>query len=118
MKGGSVPAAQPAATSRRRGVGVAVLLGVGPVAVAVLEVDAEVLDRLARRASRRRARRMVARERRSRQAERRAKSAGVGRVLVQRRSASAPEPRRRVGLEQVRAAVDGMDRLPPSESPG
>jgi hypothetical protein len=45
--GGSVPPASPAATSLRGGGGVAVLLLVGAVAVAVLEVDPEVLDRLA-----------------------------------------------------------------------
>ena len=48
MNGGSVPVLRcPRATSCARPAGVAVLLGVGPVAVAVLEVDAEVLDRLA-----------------------------------------------------------------------
>ena len=47
MKGESVPSFMPARDLVRRGCRVAVLLGVGPVAVAVLEVDAEVLDRLA-----------------------------------------------------------------------
>ena len=48
MKGGSEPAAIPFATSPRGADGVRVLFGVGAVAVAVLEVDAKVLDRLAR----------------------------------------------------------------------
>ena len=48
MNGGSVPATMPAATCCAACDGVAVLFLVGAVAVAVLEVDAEVLDRLAR----------------------------------------------------------------------
>ncbi len=47
MNGGSVPAASPAATSPAARLRVAVFLVVRPVAEAVLEVDAEVLDRLA-----------------------------------------------------------------------
>ena len=48
MNGGSVPRGGAAATSSRRVTRVAVLFVVRAVAVAVLEVDAEVLDRLAR----------------------------------------------------------------------
>ena len=47
MNGGSVPCGQSGGHLARGGGGVAVLLRVRTVAVAVLEVDAEVLDRLA-----------------------------------------------------------------------
>ena len=47
MNGGSVPLVHARRDLVARRLGVAVLLGVGAVAVAVLEVDAEVLDRLA-----------------------------------------------------------------------
>ena len=47
IDGGSVCAASPAAHFVRGGHGEAILFLVGPVAEAVLEVDAEILDRLA-----------------------------------------------------------------------
>ena len=48
MNGGSVPLRQyQRATCSRRRLGVPILLGVGAIAVAILEVDPEVLDRLA-----------------------------------------------------------------------
>ena len=46
MNGGSVPAARPLRDFFRRSLRVAIFLGVGPVAVAVLEIDPEVFDRL------------------------------------------------------------------------
>ena len=95
MNGGSVPAAMPGRDLLRRGRGVAVLFGVGPVAVAVLEVDAEVLDRLApqlvddARANRWRG---VAASRPSA----RAQASRRRRVLVERRQRQRAELRRRV----------------------
>jgi hypothetical protein len=94
---------------------VAVLLRVGPVPVAVFEVDPEVLDRLPaellddaledlRRGSRR-------------QPERRAESGGVRRVLLERPQGERAQPRGRVGLEDLRASVDGVDRLAPRGVP-
>ena len=47
MNGGSVPAFMPAATSRAADCRVTVLFSVRPGAVAVLEIEAIVLDRLA-----------------------------------------------------------------------
>ena len=60
MNGGSVPSASAGGDLLRGGGGVAVLLLVGAVAVAVLEVDAEVLDRPRGAASRARARSTLA----------------------------------------------------------
>ena len=111
MNGGSVPAASPAATSSAADCGVAVFFGVRPVAVAVLEVDPEVLDRLARSLSTTRAR-IVSPASRGAQAERAARTIGVGRMLVERRQRERAELRRRVAPEQMRAAVDGVHRLP------
>ena len=88
-----------------------IFLGVRTVAVAVLEVDAEILDRLARQLLAdagvdRRQRRMVA------DAERRAERRGVGRVVVHRLLRDAPDLGRGVEGEQLSAAVDRVHRLP------
>ena len=93
------------------GLGVSVLLGVGAVAVAVLEVDSVVLDRLALQLLDD-ARVHGAREGlRSLQSDRARERSGIGRVLIERAHRRGPELCRDVGGEQVRAAVDGMDRL-------
>ena len=109
MNGGSVPSRRPAATSSAA-TRVAVLLVIGPVAVAVLEVDAEVLDRLARQLVDD-ARVDAVGERRDRGRSPRRARRGVGRVLVERPQRHRAELPRRVGLEQVRAAVDRVHRL-------
>ena len=108
MNGGSVPAAQPGRDFLGGRSRVAVLLGVGPVAVAVLEVDAEVLDRLAPQlVDDPRAHGLgKARPRPARRPSAAAKRARVGRVLVERRQREGAELRGGVGLEQMRAAVD------------
>ena len=96
---------------RRPPLRVLVLLGVGAVAEAVLEVDPEILDRLARQLvddARVDARARASASRPERRGERRR----VGRVLLQRAQRDRAELLRRVGLEQMRAAVDDVHRLP------
>jgi hypothetical protein len=99
---------------------VSVLLGVGAVAVAVLEVDAEVLDGLARELLTHAA---VDRLLQSlRQVERAGEGRAVGRELLERAVRDRAETCRRVGFEQVGTAVHRVHRLPPrglaGESPG
>ncbi len=94
-----------------RGLGVAVLFGVRAVAVAVLEVQPEVLDRLASQLLDHA--RMDARGRRRREAERGGERGRIGRVLVQGPQRRGAEARRGVRLEEVRAAVHHVNRLPP-----
>ena len=111
MNGGSVPAFSPAATSARGGRGVAILLGIHTVAIAVLEIDAEVFDRFAAEffndPRTDRCRVNVRGE-----TERRRKRFGVRGVLVEHGQCDRTELRRRISLEQVRSAVDGVHRLP------
>ena len=98
-----MPSRMPVATSRATTCGVAVLLVVGAVAVAVLEVDAEVLDRLARAASRRRAARRL-RVRSSGEPDRARERDRVGAVLVEDAArASSPSLR----------AVSALNRCAP-----
>ncbi len=91
---------------------VAVLFGVGPDAVAVFEVDAEVLDRLARelvddpRADRSGEPGLVGRKR-----ERAGERTGVRRVLVENRARDRADLRRRISLEEVRAAIQAVHGL-------
>src|SRR5207244_10078699 len=93
----------------RGGGGVAVLLVVGTVAVSVLEVDAEVFHRFAAkllddaRVNRLRLRAIDADGGRERRA--------VRRVLLKRAQRELAQLLRRVGLEQLRAAVDRVHRL-------
>ena len=109
------PPAGPAATSLGGRLRMAVLFGVRTIAVAVLEIDAEVFDRLAPQLLDDRAR--TCRANAAVDAVARSSSAGasvarVGRVLVERRQRQRAELRRRVRAEQMRAAVDGVHRLP------
>ena len=104
-------AASAFATSSAADCAKPILFLVGPVAEAILEIDAEVLDRLARE--------LVddAQVDAIGQAgdpgpSAPASAAGVGRVLLQRAQRQRAELLRGVGLEQVRAAVDGVHRLP------
>jgi len=93
----------------RGGDGVAVLFVVGAVAVAVLEVDAEVLDRLAAQLlahALEHLRRELAPN-----AQRFGKRRGVGRVGLERLHRDLAELVRRLCSEQVRSAVDGVHRL-------
>ena len=90
----------------------AVLLGVGTVAVAVLEVDPEVLDRLARQlcddsfSNGPRERRVYSKLQGLREVDR------VAAMLVERRQGTLPEPGRSRGGEELRPAVHRMDGLP------
>ena len=116
MNGGSVPAARPRRRLVPPPVGVSVFLLVGPVAVAVLEVDAEVLDRLALQLfdDTRMERRGVGLRRHAGRASRpmaSARSRGVAAYSSRLRSARAPSLGAESALQQVRAAVDGVDRL-------
>ncbi len=98
------PAQRAAGGDRRR-----VLLGVGTHPEAVLEVDAKVLDGLALqlRAHARIDGRGVAAH-----ADAARELVGVGRVPGQRPERRLPEPLHGVCLEPVRAAVEGVHRLP------
>jgi hypothetical protein len=87
---------------------VAVFIRVGPRAVAVLEVDAEVLDRLARQ--------LVDDARvhglgEHPQPQRLIQRRGIGRVLGERAPRHLAQLRRGVGAEQVAASVDHVHRL-------
>ncbi len=113
MNGGSVPASRPAATSSSDRYGMPVLLGVRPDAVSVLEVDAEVLDRLARQlvddaAANGLGQRALVR----RQSERRCERRRVWRVLIEHGARDHADSCSGVGLEEVRTAVDAVDGLP------
>ena len=109
IDGGSVPALQARGHFVRGDLRVAVLLMIGAAAEAVLEVDAEILDRLARE--------LVAHAgvdaigRGGLGADHRGQGGGVRGVLVERPECHRPELLRRVSLEEVRAAVDRVDRL-------
>src|SRR5207244_9741897 len=93
----------------RRGGGVAVFFVVGTVAVSVFEVDAEVFHRLAAElldhapVDRLRLRAI--------DADGGGEGRAVRRVLLQCAQCELPELLRRVGLEQLRAAVHGVHRL-------
>ena len=92
-----------------------ILLGVGAGAEAVLEVEAEVLDRLAFQLAadalvdRRRQPALGIRRREAHAARELGRAVAVG---VHGGAGDLAEPRRRLGLEQLRPAVDGVDRLP------
>ena len=89
MNGGSVPATQPAAPPRCAAVAAwPSSSSSGAVAVAVLEVDAEILDGLARSLSRTRCITFVASSPRMPSASR--ERVRVGRVVSSARSASSP----------------------------
>ena len=94
----------------RRSLRVAIFLCVGSVAVAVLEIDAEVFDRLASKLlydtcpnRTRKLRRL--------EAQGPCKRRGVWRILVEHTARSDAELSCRVRAEQMRAAVNGVDRL-------
>ena len=93
----------------RGGRHVAILFGIGPRAVAVLEIDAEVLDRLARQLLHDA---RVDRRRERPQAQRHIQSARVRGVLGERAASHLAQLRRGVGAEQVAAAVDHVHGLP------
>ena len=112
---------EPRATSLRRRLRVAVLLGVRAVAVAVLEVDSEVLDRLAAQ--------LLCNSRADLLCEARPGLARVEPenpierlrircVLVQGRHCENAKFRRRVCPEQMRPAIYRMHGLPIPDSPG
>src|SRR5207244_3755455 len=88
---------------------VAVFLIVRSIAVAVLEIDAEVFDRLTLQfrndASINGIREIV------RNAQDAAELEWIGREFVERAQSQRAELHRRVALEQVRAAVNGVHRL-------
>ena len=96
----------------RGGFGVAVFLGVGPRAVTVLEVDPVVLDRLVVQLVDDAAVQVVRRVAvQVREPERAGERAGVGRVLLQRAQRGRAHARGDVALEQVRAAIHGVNGL-------
>ena len=91
--------------------GVPVLLGIGPVPVAVLEVDPEILDRLVLQLLRhapidRRGERL-----RELPAKRFREQLGRRGVLLQRPQGDDAQLLCRVGLEEMGAAIDGLHRL-------
>jgi hypothetical protein len=88
-----------------RRLGVTVFFGVGPVAVAILEVDAIVLDRLTAQA---RDDTFANRGGDVTKTECARESRRIGRVLVQRRERQRPKARGSVSAEQVGAAVKGV----------
>ena len=98
MNGGSVPSAQARGDLAAPRCGVAVLLVVRAVAVAVLEVDAEVLDRLALQLLD--DARVDRSARAAIEAERRGERRRVRRVLVERAQRERAELLRRVGLNR------------------
>ena len=109
MKGGSAPETIPAATSPAAARG-GVLLGVGTVAVAVLEIDAEVFHRLAAELL---SDAVVHRHGQLRgEPDRGGEGFGVRGVLVEAAQRQVAELAGRVGAEQVGAAVDGVHGLP------
>ena len=122
------------------GGGVAILLGIGAAAVAVLEVDPHILDRLAAQllvharvdrpgqpgilvgaacggvvlgegVGQREGRVALGQLGRAVHAQRAGEGGEVGRVLVEVGQRQAAQPLRRAGLKQLRAAVDRMHRL-------
>ena len=111
MNGGSVPFFAPAATSTAADCGVAVFLGVRAVAVAVLEIQPEVLDRLALQLFGHAG--MDAGRRVRCEAEDGRERARIRRMFLEHAQRRRAEPRGRVRLEQVRAAVNRVNRLPP-----
>jgi hypothetical protein len=97
--------------SARRG-SVTVLFIVAARAIPVFEVDAEVLDRLARE--------FLAHTRVDAfgqlaivEAERSRQFVGIPRVFLERLTRDSAQFLRRVGREEMRSAVYGVDRLPP-----
>ena len=99
----------PAREFLRGGVGVPVLLGVGAMAVAVLEVDPEVLDRLAPELLDHPG--MDGPGQPDVEPEGRGEGLGVGRVLGERGERQRAQPGRRVGPEEVGTAIDGVHWL-------
>ena len=93
--------------------GMRVLFGIRPDAVSVLEVDAEVLDRLARQlvddaAANSLGQRALVRT----QSERSGKRRRVGRVLLEHGSCDRAYSCGGVGLEEMRTTIDAVDGLP------
>ncbi len=99
-----------------RGLGVVVLLLVGPDAVAVLEVDPEVLHRLALQLGDDPLAEVGRLGRAERQSEGVRERRTVRRVGVQRGAGQHPQASRRAGLEQMRAAVQHLDRASPGRA--
>ena len=88
---------------------VLVLLAIGSIAEAVLEVDPQILDRLARQLFD--DARVDPRRRGGIEAECRPERRRIGSVFLERAQRDAAQLLRRVGLEQMRAAVDDVHRL-------
>ena len=109
MNGGSDAGDHRGGDLLRGGGGVAVLFVVGAIAVAVFEVDAEVFDGFARE--------LLADAlvdlggEVAANADRFGERRGIGRVAVERLQRELAELLRRLGREQMRAAVDGVHRL-------
>jgi hypothetical protein len=89
--------------------GIAVLLGIGAVAVAVLEVDAVVFHRLALQLGEHAGVDAIGQG--LGHAEGVRERVGVGRVLAHGPQGQGPELAGRVGLEELRAAVHRVDGL-------
>ena len=108
-EGRQAPGREPGGHLAGGGLGVAVLLRVRTVAVAILEVGPEVLDRLAAEP--------LGDTGVNRDAEvlpqphRRREVRGSGGVLFESPQRQRSQPGGDVGLEEVRAAVDRVDRL-------
>jgi hypothetical protein len=93
--------------------GVIVLLFVGTMAVAVLEVDAEVLDRLAAElVGNPQAQHVREAYGTASEVERGLERRTIGRVFIQGGKRECAQPRGHVRLEQVRTAIEGVHRLP------
>ena len=110
--GGAVPALTAAAMASTGRDGVPILLLVRPGAVAVLEIDPQVLDRLGSRAWPRRLAQTAPTSSTSRPVAA-ARSSGRRRVLGQRgQAAAAPHSSSQVRMEPVGRHVDGVHGLP------
>ncbi len=100
---------EPRRDFHRRRKGVAILLGVGSDAVAVLEVDPVILDGLPLELLQ--DARIDDRRKPFREPDRAAEFGRGGRKVLQRALGQGPHLRRRVGLEDLSSSVDRVDRL-------
>ena len=113
MNGGSVSSSKPRATSVCAGSGVAVFLRVGAIAVAIFEIEPEIFHRFAPQFFDDPIVNLVAAKFRRRPFRARAASvAASGAYSSSERSATSPSLCGGVGFEKMRAAVNGVHRLP------
>ena len=88
----------------------AILLGVRAVAIPILEIDPEILDRFGGQLGadpfRNRTKCRVLAD-----SKRLAQAGGIGRIPVHRAQRESAKLGNRIGAEELRAAIDGMDRL-------